>query len=89
MRSVPQVSPQGDTAYDEDGVVLALSVAGGGTRASAFTLGVLDELEELGIINRNDGQTSVLQAVDFISANSGGAWGGGGRGIYCRPVRVR
>ena len=54
-----------------DGEVVGLAVSGGGMRASAFTLGVLEGLEELqlGADSRN-----VLDRVDFISAISGGSW---------------
>lgn len=75
MQNVPQVTPHTDTSYDDDGFVIALSVAGGGTRASAFTLGVLDELEELGLTLPNGEQKNLLESIDFVSANSGGAWG--------------
>jgi len=48
-----------------DKQVIGVSVSGGGMRAAAYTLGVLEGLEEL----------KLLDNVDFISSNSGGGWG--------------
>lgn len=72
MRGVPPVKSglleggvNGADYSSDDNYVLGISVTGGGMRAAAFTLGVLEELENQG----------VLDDVDFISSNSGGGWG--------------
>ena len=58
------------TAYDDD-VLLALAFSGGGTRAAAFSFGVLSELERT---RAGSSQTrSLLDRVDFVSGVSGGA----------------
>lgn len=53
-----------------DGKIVGLSASGGGARATAYTLGVLAELQELTTSNGSN----VLDQIDFISSNSGGSW---------------
>ena len=72
IREIPAVESgvlsgsEENTDYSlDDNLVLGISVTGGGIRAAAFTLGVLDGLQQQGL----------LQDVDFISSNSGGGWG--------------
>jgi NTE family protein len=56
--------------YDDD-VLLALSFSGGGTRAAAFSFGVLTELDRS---RAGSNQTkSLLDRVDFVSGVSGGS----------------
>jgi NTE family protein len=56
--------------YQED-LLLALSFSGGGTRAAAFSFGVLSELDRA---RSGPNQTkSLLDRVDFISGVSGGS----------------
>lgn len=55
-----------------DSRLLGLSVSGGGARATAFTLGVLAELQ---VLKKGAAQHNLLDEVDFISSNSGGSWG--------------
>ena len=57
-------------AYDDD-VLLALAFSGGGTRAAAFSFGVLNELERTRA-GSSQGK-SLLDRVDFVSGVSGGA----------------
>jgi NTE family protein len=49
-------------------VLLALSFSGGGTRAAAFSFGVLDELAR-----SRTGSGSLIDQVDFVSGVSGGS----------------
>lgn len=60
-----------ETASFEDDVLLALSFSGGGTRAAAFSFGVLSELERTRAGSRQT--QSLLDRVDFVSGVSGGA----------------
>jgi NTE family protein len=55
----------------EDDVLLMLSFSGGGTRAAAFSFGVLQELDR----NRSGSKSarSMLDRVDFVSGVSGGS----------------
>lgn len=53
----------------DDGRLVFLTVSGGGMRASAFTLGVMTELEKVRSADDN-----ALGMVDAISSNSGGSW---------------
>lgn len=55
----------------EDDMLLALSFSGGGTRAAAFSHGVLSEMDSNRL--RGRGGPSLLDRVDFISGVSGGA----------------
>lgn len=55
-----------------DGRLLVLTASGGGMRASAFTLGVLAELDE-----EDEGagrDNTVFDEIDLISSVSGGSW---------------
>jgi NTE family protein len=56
------------TNYDD--TVVALSFSGGGTRAAAFSYGVLTGIDETQIPNRS---TSLLDRVDFVTGVSGGS----------------
>jgi NTE family protein len=58
-------------ADDNDNVLIALSFSGGGSRAAAFSFGVLQELDR----TRTGAKParSLLDRVDFVSGVSGGA----------------
>lgn len=66
---------QPDTGYESaaynDDLLLALSFSGGGTRAAAFSYGVLAEMDQAPIRQRNS--ASLLDRVDFVSGVSGGS----------------
>ena len=55
----------------EDDVLLALSFSGGGTRAAAFSFGVLTELDRAR--SGSNRAKTLLDRVDFISGVSGGS----------------
>src|SRR5215469_10560754 len=57
-----------ETYYDD--TVVALSFSGGGTRAAAFSYGVLTAFDETPTPNRS---TSLLDRVDFVTGVSGGS----------------
>jgi len=59
----------GETTRYEDTVV-GLSFSGGGTRAAAFSFGVLQEMERIPI---RGAQGSMIDRVEFISGVSGGS----------------
>jgi len=63
-----------------DDIVLALAFSGGGTRAAAFAYGVLEELRDTKLLK--DGQRSLLNEVDVISAVSGGSVTAAAYGLY-------
>ncbi len=54
----------------ENDVVIGLSFSGGGTRAAAFSFGVLSELEQIPV---RGAQGPMIEHVDFISGVSGGS----------------
>jgi len=55
----------------QDDVLLALSFSGGGTRAAAFSFGVLQELDR--VRSSVAGTKTLLDRVDFVSGVSGGS----------------
>jgi NTE family protein len=55
--------------HPADDSALILSFSGGGTRAAAFSFGVLQELDR----SRGGAKPSLLDRVDFVSGVSGGA----------------
>jgi NTE family protein len=57
-----------DTYFDD--TVVALSFSGGGTRAAAFSYGVLTAFDETPTPNRS---TSLLDRIDFVTGVSGGS----------------
>jgi NTE family protein len=57
-----------DTYFDD--TVVALSFSGGGTRAAAFSYGVLSALDEFKVPSRS---TTLLDHVDFVTGVSGGS----------------
>ena len=69
----PMLSPVGvhdlgaAEAHPADDSVLILSFSGGGTRAAAFSFGVLQELDR----SRGGAKPSLLDRVDFVSGVSG------------------
>ncbi len=72
--SGPIQAPQlgSEIPISSDDVMVSLAFSGGGTRAAAFSFGVLKELEATRI--RDRGKTvSLLDRVDFVSGVSGGS----------------
>jgi NTE family protein len=54
----------------KDDVIVGLSFSGGGTRAAAFSFGVLQELERIPV---RGAQEPMIDKIDFISGVSGGS----------------
>src|SRR5271155_2767263 len=63
-----ELGSQVDTYYDD--TVVALSFSGGGTRAAAFSYGVLTAFDETQLPGHS---TSLLDRVDFVTGVSGGS----------------
>jgi NTE family protein len=64
--------PGNEVPNYEDDLLIALSFSGGGTRAAAFSHGVLSEMDGTQVKARG-GATSLLDRVDFVSGVSGGS----------------
>jgi NTE family protein len=62
----------GDVPANYDDMVVALSFSGGGTRAAAFSYGVLQGFEQTRVPTRS-GPVSLLERLDFLSGVSGGS----------------
>ena len=61
-----------DVPTNYDDMVVALSFSGGGTRAAAFSYGVLQGFEQTRVPTRS-GPVSLLDRLDFLSGVSGGS----------------
>ena len=77
-------STRGDPTAGDD-VVVGLAFSGGGTRAAAFSYGVLQELDQTTVRTRN-GTHSLLSSVGFVSGVSGGAITAGYYGLKKRAA---
>jgi len=64
----------------DDLVVLAFS--GGGTRAAAFSYGVLEALRDIEVNSNSDAKVRLLDEVDVITGVSGGSFTALGYGLY-------
>jgi len=64
----------------EDLVILAFS--GGGTRAAAFSYGVLEALRDIEVVTSNGDKSRLLDEVDVITGVSGGSFTALGYGLY-------
>jgi NTE family protein len=64
----------------DDLVILAFS--GGGTRAAAFSYGVLEALREIEVTTSTGAKTRLLDEVDVITGISGGSFTALGYGLY-------
>ncbi len=62
-------------------IFLALSFSGGGTRAAAFSYGVLSELRDT-LITEDNNQIRLLDEVDYISSVSGGSFTSAYYGLF-------
>lgn len=65
---------------NEDLVILAFS--GGGTRAAAFSYGVLEALRDFEVTTASGRKTRLLDEVDLITGVSGGSFTALGYGLY-------
>jgi NTE family protein len=61
-----------DNASGSDDLMVGLAFSGGGTRAAAFSFGVLSEIERTRVSSRA-GSGSLLDRVNFVSGVSGGS----------------
>jgi predicted acylesterase/phospholipase RssA len=57
-------------AAERDDLLVGLSFSGGGTRAAAFSFGVLEELGQIPMRGASD---TMLERIDFLSGVSGGS----------------
>ena len=64
----------------QDLVILAFS--GGGTRAAAFSYGVLEALRRIEIVTNSGRKTRMLDEVDVITGVSGGSFTALAYGLY-------
>jgi NTE family protein len=75
-----EVHRQWHRGEQQDLVVLAFS--GGGTRAAAFSFGVLETLRDIQIVTKTGRNTRLLDEVDVITGVSGGSFTALAYGLY-------
>ena len=69
--------------YDKDKeTLIVLAFSGGGTRAAAFSFGVLEELRRTEVVTKSGQQVRVLDMVDVITGVSGGSFTALAYGLY-------
>lgn len=78
--SLHQFQQQWHHGDQQDLVVLAFS--GGGTRAAAFSYGVLETLRSMDIVTKTGRKTRMLDSVDLITGVSGGSFTALAYGLY-------
>ena len=78
--SLHQVQRQWHRGDPQDIVILAFS--GGGTRAAAFSYGVLETLRSMELVTNSGRQTRLLDEVDLITGVSGGSFTALAYGLY-------
>jgi len=78
--SLHQFQRQWHRGDQQDLVILAFS--GGGTRAAAFSYGVLETLRRMEIITKTGRKTRLLDEVDVITGVSGGSFTALAYGLY-------
>jgi NTE family protein len=66
---------------DQDGLVI-LAFSGGGTRAAAFSYGVLETLNRTEVIGRKGNKVRLIDQVDLITGVSGGSFTALAYGLY-------
>jgi NTE family protein len=71
------------SANDEDNATLViLAFSGGGTRAAAFSYGVLETLRDMEVTTRSGRKVRALDTVDVITGISGGSFTALAFGLY-------
>lgn len=72
----PSVDPE------DSGTLVVLAFSGGGTRAAAFSYGVLETLRDMQLTTRSGRQVRALDTVDVITGISGGSFTALAYGLY-------
>lgn len=72
-------------AYDFGDILMILSFSGGGTRAAAFSYGLLEELRDT-VITVGGSKKRLLDEVDYISAVSGGSFTAAYYGLFGEQI---
>lgn len=78
--SLRQIQKQWHRGDQQDLVILAFS--GGGTRAAAFSYGVLEALRRMEVVTKSGRRTRILDDVDVITGVSGGSFTALAYGLY-------
>lgn len=67
---------------EDGGTLVILAFSGGGTRAAAFSYGVLETLRDMEMTSRSGRQVRILDSVDVITGISGGSFTALAYGLY-------
>src|SRR5208282_245378 len=76
-----RIERQSENAEDNATLVI-LAFSGGGTRAAAFSYGVLETLRDMEVTTKSGRNLRVLDTVDVITGISGGSFTALGYGLY-------
>jgi NTE family protein len=76
-----RIERQSENAEDNATLVI-LAFSGGGTRAAAFSYGVLETLRDMEVTTKSGRQVRVLDTVDVITGISGGSFTALAFGLY-------
>jgi NTE family protein len=76
-----RVERPSDTAED-NATLVVLAFSGGGTRAAAFSYGVLETLRDMEVTTRSGRRVRALDTVDVITGISGGSFTALAYGLY-------
>src|SRR5580765_7692416 len=67
---------------EDDATLVILAFSGGGTRAAAFSYGVLETLRDMQVTTKSGRKVRVLDTVDVITGISGGSFTALAFGLY-------
>jgi len=87
---ITHVEPDGGYRYatrkdrlaNRDDTIVVLTFSGGGTRAAAFSYGVLEVLRNTEVVGRAGRRARLIEAVDVITGVSGGSFTALAYGLY-------
>ena len=86
---ITQVDPNGGYTFQtrqkhfkSQDTLVVLAFSGGGTRAAAFSYGVLEFLKRTEVVAPNGAKLRLLDAVDMITGVSGGSFTALAYGLY-------
>lgn len=86
--STYRFSADDTTATNSNRTLIVLVFSGGGTRAAAFSFGVLKALEQDSVVDQGR-RESLLDEVDMISSVSGGSFTAAYYGLYGKEIFTR
>lgn len=78
--------PQPALHQESQDTMVILAFSGGGTRAAAFSYGVLEALRDIEVVNEDGKKTRALDRVNLITGVSGGSFTALSYGLYGEKI---